>query len=271
MLLAEAEEDLGGVLRQCAHRGFGAALFGAEVTGPEYAAYWRQRLARSRAEVRTGVTALSLDPDRTVLLSGREGLRRVSFRGCVLAAGCYERPLESLCPAGTRPAGVFTAGTAQALLNLDRRSVGERIVILGSGDVGQIMARQFSEAGKEVVCVVEQRQALGGLPRNRQACIRAFRIPVLLRTTVTELLGEGRLRGVRVRELDSGRERVIPCDTLVTAIGLVPDRALCAALPCPWPAWLCLCGNCDYVHDMVELAVRDARKGTERLLERLGL
>lgn len=256
VLLVEGEPRLGGVLRQCVHRGFGDGR-----TGIEYAAELAGRVEASGAEVRTGTFAYQLFPDRTALLSGRSGVVRVGFRRCLLAAGCYERTIGSLDVSGTRPAGVFTAGTVQRLL-CGGYAVGERIVILGSGDVGQIVARQLVQSGREVLAVVEQRERTGGLLRNRRACIEACRIPVLLRSTVEVLWGRERLEGVTVRQLDTGAGRIIPCDTLVTAVGLIPDRTLCEAVMenGALPRWLGLCGNCDYVHDMVERVTGEAAR-----------
>ena len=258
VLLAEGEPELGGVLNQCFHQGFGRGL-----TGPAYARRLIGQAERSGACVRTGTFVLRIDPDRTALLSSREGLRRVGFDQCILAAGCRERTIASLPVAGSRPAGVFTAGTAQKLMNIGRYEIGHRVVILGSGDVGQIMARQLVLAGKRVIAVVEQKPRLGGLPRNRRECLEAFQIPVILRATVDEILGEGRIRGVVVRDLPTGRRRELACDTLLTALGLVPDRELCRPLAGRdglLPGWLRLCGNCDYVHDMADSVIKEAAR-----------
>lgn len=250
VLLAEREDGLGGILRQCLHRGFGR-----ERTGPEYAAGLVSRLAGTGVQVRLGTQVLALSPDKTALLSSRKGLERVRFARCVLAAGCRERTLQSLPVAGTRPAGIFTAGTVQRLMNRRGWDVGDHILVLGTGDVGQIVARQLVQAGKSV-SMLEQRDRPGGLARNRRDCLEAFHIPVLLRSTVDEVLGQGRISGVLVRNLDTGRRREMPCDTLVTALGLVPDRALCRGLG--EPDWLALLGNCAYVHDRVEGIIQEA-------------
>ena len=299
VLLCEKENELGGILRQCFHRGFGRAVFGRELTGPEYAELYIAKLqpfvrpsplsqclssARSipasqgisgSLMVRTGACILSISPDRTALLSAREGLARIRFKHCILATGCYERTLGSLLIAGTRPAGIFTAGTAQRLENLEGKVTGHRIVILGSGDVGQIMARHFAESGREVVAMLEIKDHVGGLPRNRRDCLEACRIPVLLRTTVEEVFGTERIQGIRIRHLDSGMSRELDCDTLITAIGLIPDRTLCPTPPenglipdrtlcrkttsrAMLPPWLSTSGNCDTIHDIVDSVTKEA-------------
>lgn len=251
VLLVEAEKQLGGILRQCSHQGFGGGL-----TGPAYARRLMERVERSRVQVKTETTVLRLNPDRTALLSSRRGLERAAFGRCILAVGCRERTIYSLPMAGTRPAGVFTAGQAQKMMNLGHYDIGDNIVILGSGDVGQIMARQFAQAGKRVIAIIEQKSELGGLPRNRRECVEAYHIPVLLRTTADELLGSRRIQGVMVRDLRTGRREPLACDTLVTALGLIPDRALAPGGIIP--DWLRLCGNCDYIHDMVDRVVGEA-------------
>lgn len=261
VLLAEHDAELGGILNQCVHKGFGHGIFREDLTGQEYAARFIPEILNSGIEVRTGTAVLSLDKDRTALLSGPEGLYRVAFEQCVLAAGCRERTCESLGIAGTRPAGVFTAGTAQQLINRGGYGIGTRIVILGSGDIGQIMARQFAQAGLQVAAMVEQMDHPGGLERNRKECLEAFHIPVILRTTVDEILGTKRICGVMARDLETGRRYEIACDTLVTAVGLIPDRILCRGLAADngqLPAWLHLCGNCESVHDIVDSVTREA-------------
>ena len=260
VMLCEKDDHLGGVLGQCLHHGFGHAIFGKDMTGPDYAAAFIAPVEESPIEVRTGVCVLSLTKDRTAVLSGRNGLDRVGFERCILATGCRERTPESLGIAGTRPAGVFTAGTAQYLENINGQTVGNRIVILGSGDVGQIMARQFVQSGREIVAMVEQADHPGGLLRNRRECLEAYHIPVLLRATVDEILGTGRIRGVMVRELDTGVRRELACDTLVTAVGLIPEQSLCrdVMIEGQLPGWLRLCGNCESVHDIVDSVTREA-------------
>ena len=260
VLLAEREPVLGGILSQCVHRGFGRSWYGEDLSGVEYARRFLEELNTAPVAIRTGTEVLELRLDRTALLSGRAGLRRVGFDRCILACGCRERTLDALNIAGTRPAGIFTAGTAQKLMNIGHYDVGSRVVILGSGDVGQIMARQLVQSGRRVEALVEKAAALGGLARNRRECVEAYHIPVLLRTTVEEVLGAGRVSGVILRDLETDRRWEQPCDALILAAGLIPDRALADRLTGggPLPGWLKLCGNCDYVHDIVDSVTREA-------------
>ncbi len=259
--IAEKDAAPGGVLRQCVHNGFGLGVLGRDVTGVEFGKHMTSLVEDAGIEVLTGTTVIELGEDRTALVSGEGIFGRVHFERCILATGCMERTIESLQVAGTRPSGVLTAGTAQAFINLGGHGVGDEIVILGSGDVGQIMARQFVQMGKKVICLIEKEPELGGLARNRRDCIEAYGIPVLLNTTVEEILGEGRINGVVARNMKTGLKQKIKCNTLVTAVGLLPDRSLCRGLTADdgrLPDWLRLCGNCDHVHDIVDSVVKHA-------------
>lgn len=253
VLLAEREAVLGGVLRQCAHRGFGLAYFGQALTGPEYAARFRRRVLEQPAiTVRTGVTVLDLRAERTALLSGASGVERVAFERCVLAAGSRERTIGALPVAGTRPAGVYTAGTVQRLLNLYGTFPGENTAVLGGGDLGEIIAWELARRGGRVAAVVERGSRLTGLARNQRR-LTPYQIPLRLRATVDEIEGASRVTGVIVRDLDTGVRERLPCDTLVTAVGLVPDRSLAAPLLTDGtPPWLRLCGNCERVYDVAD-------------------
>ena len=167
ILLAERAESLGGILNQCVHSGFGLLYFGEELTGPQYAARFVGRLAGSNIGVLTDTAVISLGPDGTALLSGeKSGLLEVRAPAVILATGCRERPVGALPIAGTRPAGIFTAGMAQKMVNLGGYDIGNTFVILGSGDVGMIMARQLKLLGKEVLAVIEKEDRCGGLERN---------------------------------------------------------------------------------------------------------
>lgn len=253
VVLAEREERLGGVLPQCLHHGFGLVYYGEDLTGAAYARRMVEGLRAAPVRMLTGTTVLSVHPDRTALLSGAEtGLIRLAFRQLVLAAGCRETPIGALPVAGTRPAGIFTAGEAQRLTNLEGRRVGNTIVILGGGDIGLVMARQLTLSGCRVAAVVERRACCGGQPRHQRACFEELGIPLLLRATVTQVHGRGRVSAVTVRRLDTGAEELLPCDTLLTAVGLVPERELLRPLGAPLPGWVHLCGNCEHVHRIVD-------------------
>jgi NADPH-dependent 2,4-dienoyl-CoA reductase/sulfur reductase-like enzyme len=246
----------GGVLPQCVHEGFGLSSFGRELTGPAYAERLTDRLRSTGVHVMAGTEALRITEDRTALLSSREGLYRLDFERLILAAGCRERAIGSLPVAGTRPAGIFTAGQAQELINLRHLDLGRDVLILGSGDLGMIMARRFVLEGKHVIAVIEKESRYGGMARNYRRCIEAFQVPMLYRSTVMEIHGTKRISGVTVQNLDSGSTRFIPCDTLITALGLIPERELARGLG--EPDWLFLAGNCRRVHDLADSAVCEA-------------
>ena len=256
VLLIDRGERLGGVLPQCLHSGFGAGIFHREMTGAEYAQRWAARVEAAPVELRLDTTVLSLSRDRRALLSGSTGVEEVFFRVLVLAAGCREIPIGALALPGTRPAGIFTAGQAQRMVNLQGLSLGKNAVILGSGDVGLVMARQLSLQGCAVAAVIEQRDRCGGLPRNYRRSIVDCHIPLLKRTTVCRVHGEGRLQSVTLRQLDTGAERFLPCDTLITALGMIPEQELLRPLGDPLPSWVFLCGNCHHIHRTVDTVSR---------------
>ena len=260
--VADDREIPGGVLNQCVHSGFGLGRYGKEMTGPEYADEEFRRFDESSAIYMPGCRVLSLFPDKTALVSSTDGLSRISFDECILAAGCMERSLWSLPVSGTRPEGVYTAGEAQEMIELGGFDIGSRIFILGSGDIGQIMARRFVQLGKTVVCMAEQNDHIGGMKRNQEECIRAYDIPVLLNSTVTEIHGYPALTGVTLHHLDSGKNELIGCDTLITALGLEPDKSLAEGLETAdgYPQWLHFCGNADFVHEIADSASAQGEK-----------
>ena len=260
ILLVERGSKPGGILLQCAHKGFGRGYFGEDLTGMEYARRFQEMLRKSPVRVLCDTMVMKLEPDRSALLSGMNGLKKVCFERCILASGCRERTLQSLDVAGTRPAGIMTCGTAQKLLNIDRLNVGDDILILGTGDVGQIVARDLTLAGRKVLAMIEKEDHPGGLKRNQKNCIEAFSIPVMLNTEITRICGPERISGVWVIHHDTGKEEYLPCSTLLTAIGMIPEREL--AEECfshtPLPDWLTLTGNCDFVHDIVDSITAEA-------------
>jgi NADPH-dependent 2,4-dienoyl-CoA reductase/sulfur reductase-like enzyme len=271
VVLVERDGRLGGILNQCLHSGFGLIYFGEELTGPEYAERFIDRVRRSDMTVLTDTAVLGLTPDGTAQLSGATcGLQELRAKAVILAAGCRERPIGALpmaeAVAGTRPSGILTAGAAQRLVNLGGYDIGSRFVILGSGDIGLIMARRLTLLGKTVLFVLEKEDRCGGLERNKLSCLDAYGIPLLTRTTVSRLHGSARLEGVTVRSLDSGLETFTACDMLITAVGLIPERELAekADGSGALPDWLFLCGNACFVHTLVDdVTVESAHVGRE--------
>ncbi len=266
VIVADDRNVPGGVLNQCVHSGFGLGRYGKEMTGPEYSEEEFCRFSKSSAVYLPNSRVLSVKADRTALTSSSEGLTAISFHECVMATGCTEKSLWSLPVAGTRPEGIYTAGEAQEMIELGGYDTGSRIFILGSGDIGQIMARRFVQLGKTVVGMAEISDHLGGMKRNQEECIKAYNVPVFLKSTVTEVHGFPKLTGVTLHHLDSGTEELFECDTLITALGLEPDRSLAEALKTAdgYPRWLHFCGNADFVHEIADSAsAQGERLGTE--------
>ena len=258
VLLLDREESMGGILPQCLHEGFGLTTFGQELTGPEYTARLAEQLADTGVVFLPGTEVLSVSEERIAVLSRRGAVEQLRFEHMILASGCRERSIGSLPVAGTRPAGIFTAGQAQERINLRRQDLGDEILILGSGDLGMIMARRFTLEGKHVIAVLEREAHYGGMARNYRRCIEAFSIPLRCRMTVREIHGEGRICGVTAEHLDSGKRDYFACDTLVTALGLIPERELICGLEDR--DWLSLVGNCSKVYDIVDSAAAEAAR-----------
>jgi len=245
VLLVDQKSKLGGVLLQCSHRGFGKLQ-----TGPEYV---RDLLSDFPETVHLALstTVLSVSEDQTALLSGSDfGRRRVSFSQLILATGCREIPMGALHIAGTRPKGIYTAGQMQELMNLHGYQPEGPAVILGSGDLGLIMAKQLAETGITVT-LVEKMPHCGGMVRNRH-CLREHPIKLVCNATITEVFGEKQLEGVMI----SGSVR-LPCRMLLIAAGLRPERELISHLGDP--NWLHICGNCNTVHPMVESVIQEGK------------
>lgn len=252
ILLIDSKKELGGVLLQCAHRGFGPQL-----TGVEYVQKLLEQFPKG-IEVMLRTTVLSVSTDRTVVLSGPfSGLQRIQFEQLILAAGCREVPIGALPVAGTRPEGIYTAGQAQELVNIYHKLPKGPAVILGSGDLGLIMAEQLILEGVEVAAIIEQKPACGGLARN-QHCLKKYDIPLICSATVTEVFGQVHLTAVKISISDTGEERIIPCSSLLAAVGLRPDRSLIFGLGTP--DWIHLCGNCHMVHLMVEAVTAEGKQ-----------
>ncbi|MCL1829061.1 MAG: NAD(P)/FAD-dependent oxidoreductase [Oscillospiraceae bacterium] len=262
VLLVERDDEPGGMPKQCAHRGFGLKRFKEELTGPEYAERLKKLVAVSGADIMTGTSVLQFERDGSLLLSGKN-LMRVEAKALVLASGCRERPIGALPVTGARPSGVFTAGTAQRMMNLGGYEVGKRAVVLGSGDVGLIVAREIKKRGGEVIAVIEQKEVCGGLPRNRKGCLEAYDIPLLTCSTVTEVHGAERITGVAVRNLITGAVSRTACDTLIVSVGLIPETELMEKLAAETggvPDFLFVCGNACFVHASADDAAEESEK-----------
>ncbi len=233
VIVIERNRELGGILPQCIHNGFGLRIFESDLTGPEYASRWMRRARDAGVEFLLKSMVLAITRGlKVVAASSALGLMEIQAKAIVLAMGCRERPLGALAIPGTRPAGVYTAGTAQRLVNMEGYMPGQRFVILGSGDIGMIMARRLTLEGAEVVAMLEILPYVSGLRRNLVQCVRDYDIPLWLCTTVTEVLGDERVEGVRISQVDerwrpvAGSEQMLRCDTLLVSVGLIPENEL---------------------------------------------
>ncbi len=282
VILLDRELRLGGILLQCIHNGFGLHKLGRELTGPEYAAVYEEMVAERGIRVDTETTVTAVTPDRVVTARSRDGVRQIQAGAVILAMGCRERSRGALNIGGSRPAGVYSAGTAQKLVNVMGYQVGRRVVILGSGDIGLIMARRMSYEGAKVEAVCEVLPYSGGLTRNIVQCLEDFDIPLYLSTTVIRIHGDKRLEGVTVAQVDEARrpipgtERYIPCDTLLLSVGLIPENELTRAAGIPLDPMtngavvdetcqtavpgIFACGNVLQVHDLVDYVSEEAER-----------
>lgn len=282
IVILEREPDIGGILRQCIHNGFGLHKLGKELTGPEYAAVYKQKVLDRGIKVYYETTVTKVGADKVVTAQNREGILKIQAKAVVLAMGCRERSRGALNISGTRPAGVFSAGTAQKLINCEGYMVGKKVVILGSGDIGLIMARRMSLEGAKVEAVCELMPYSGGLKRNIVQCLEDFDIPLYLSTTVHEIHGKERVEGVTIAQVDENRrvieesKRYIPCDTLLLSVGLIPENELTKAAGVPMDPvtngalvdencqtqipGIFACGNVLQVHDLVDYVSEEAER-----------
>ncbi len=284
ILILERSEKLGGILNQCIHNGFGLHTFKTELTGPEYAYRYIDMVEKENIPYILGATVLSIAPHSVTYIS-EEGLRTVSTLSIVLAMGCRERPRGALNIPGTRPSGVFSAGTAQNLVNLKGRKLGKRVVILGSGDIGLIMARRMTLEGAKVLAVVELMPYSSGLKRNIVQCLDDFSIPLLLSHTVTKIEGRKRVKRITVSAVDEkrkpipGTEITFDADTLLLSVGLLPENELSRQAGISLSPvtggpivdnsfqtdrdGIFACGNVLHVHDLVDYVSNEAEKAGE--------
>ncbi len=283
--IVEREERLGGILGQCIHNGFGLIEFNEELSGPEFAERVEERLAGTGVKAFTGVTVMEMDAageQKTLYCySGTHGVLRISARAIVLAMGCRERNRGNIRIPGDRPAGVYTAGLAQRLVNIEGYVPGKDVVIIGSGDIGLIMARRMSWVGCKVHAVVEILPYPSGLTRNIVQCLNDFGIPLYLSHLTTNIIGRDRVEGVEITPIENGaiqedKAFTIPCDTVLLSVGLVPENELSkmagvelnpmtngplvdSMLMTNVPG-VFACGNVLHVHDLVDFVVEEARR-----------
>lgn len=294
ILLIERDNKLGGILNQCIHNGFGLSHFGEELTGPEYAFRAEQELRSIMAAASDGVSentqaveilldtfVMEITQDKHVFaMNKQDGYFEIEAKAIILAMGCREKARGALAIPGTRPAGVMTAGLAQHYVNIDGYMVGRKVVILGSGDIGLIMARRMALEGAKVLACIEIAPQPGGLARNITQCLQDYGIPLYLRQTVTAVHGKARLEGITVSEVDEnynpipGTEREIECDTLLLSCGLIPENELSrkAGLAInpktggPFASealetsisGIFACGNVLHVHDLADNVTKEA-------------
>lgn len=288
--IVEREQHLGGILRQCIHPGFGLSHFKQELTGPEYAQRFIDQVRATDIALFLNSMVIGIDSGKpakdttvhTVTLMSRDGMLQLIGRAVVLAMGCRERTRSEIKIPGSRPAGVFTAGLAQRYINIDNLKPGSRAVILGSGDIGLIMARRCTLEGISVEGVYELMPYANGLRRNVKNCLDDFGIPLHLSTTVTRVIGHDRVEAVEVSQVDErlapipGTERIVPCDTLLLSVGLIPENELSVAagveldprtrgavvdqnLQTGVPG-IFACGNVLHVHDLADNVTRESER-----------
>ena len=281
ILILERDRELGGILNQCIHNGFGLHTFGEELTGPEYAGRFIRQVEELGIEYRLNTMVMDISPNKTVTAMNREeGLFRLHGEAVILAMGCRERPRGALNIPGYRPAGIYSAGTAQRLVNMEGLLPGREVVILGSGDIGLIMARRMTLEGARVRVVAELMPYSGGLKRNIVQCLEDYGIPLKLSHTVVDIKGKRRVEGVTLAEVDEkgkpipGTEEFYACDTLLLSVGLIPENELSRGMGVDLnPATsgprvnesletsikgVFACGNVLHVHDLVDFVSEEA-------------
>ena len=279
ILIIERSDTLGGILNQCIHNGFGLHTFKEELTGPEYASRFIKEVERREIKALTSSMVIDLEPHRVTYVNSTEGVNTIETKAIILAMGCRERPRGALNIPGFRPAGIFSAGTAQRLMNIEGYLVGKRVVILGSGDIGLIMARRMTLEGAKVLAVAELMPYSGGLKRNIVQCLEDCNIPLLLSHTVVNIEGKERVEAVTIAKVDSSRkpikgtEKRFECDTLLLSVGLLPENELSKKAGLTLSPvtggpivdnsfsagdGIFACGNVLHVHDLVDYVSEEA-------------
>lgn len=283
ILVLERDRELGGILQQCIHNGFGLHLFKEELTGPEYAERFINELHEMGIDYKLDTMVLDMSASKEIhCINGKEGYIPIQAKAVVLAMGCRERTRGALSIPGTRPSGVFTAGSAQRYVNMEGYMVGKEVVILGSGDIGLIMARRMTLEGAKVLAVVELMPYSGGLKRNIVQCLDDFDIPLYLSHTVTEVHGKDRVEGITISQVDGNRrpiegtQKKFDCDTLLLSVGLIPENEITEKAGADMDPvtkgpivnesmetsieGVFACGNVVHVHDLVDFVSEEARR-----------
>lgn len=281
ILVLEKEPFLGGILNQCIHNGFGLGEFKEELSGPEFASRFIEKVKERGIEFKLNAFVTSITKDKVVTYSTREGSFQIQAKSIIMATGCYERTAGAIGLPGDRPAGVLSAGQAQLFLNEYGYLVGKRVFILGSGDIGLIMARRLTLEGAEVLGVAELCAWSNGLNRNIVQCLEDYNIPLFLSHTVTKIVGRKRLEKIVISKVDDknipipGTEKEFECDTLILSVGLIPNNWLLNTINVPQSATkgslvnekletaipgVFSCGNVLHVHDLVDNVVVEARE-----------
>jgi len=292
ILVIEREERTGGVLKQCIHNGFGLTRFGENLTGPEYAYKFIEQVQERGIEVLTDTFVLQVTQDKKVIYTNLNGITEVQAKAIILATGCRERSKGALNVAGTRPSGIFSAGTAQKYVNIHGYLPGKRVVILGSGDIGLIMARRMTLEGAKVLCVAELMPFSSGLKRNIEQCLNDFDIPLYLSHTIVEIKGKDRVSGVVIAKVDDKTKRPIlgteiefDCDTVLFSVGLIPENELATRAGVELSSrtkgavvdnyrqtsvsGVFACGNALHVHDLVDFVSEEAETAGKSAAEYL--
>lgn len=284
VLIVERDRELGGILNQCIHNGFGLHEFKEELTGPEYAGRFIEMARENNIDYILNTMVLSIaedDADKVITALGEQGLQEIKADAVVLAMGCRERTRGAIDIPGYRPAGVYNAGAAQRYLNMEGQMVGKKVVIYGSGDIGLIMARRMTLEGAKVKCVVEINPHSSGLTRNIVQCLDDFNIPLKLQTCINYIHGKNRVEGVTLARLDENREVVpgseefIDCDTVLLSVGLIPENELSTNVGIELDRrtngpivdstmstnkeGIFACGNVVHVHDLVDFVTKESR------------
>ena len=292
ILILERDKSLGGILQQCIHNGFGLHTFKEELTGPEYAARFIEQVEERGIEYKLNTMVMDISPEKVVTATNREdGILLLQAKAIILAMGCRERSRGALNIPGYRPAGIYSAGTAQHLVNMEGLMPGKEVVILGSGDIGLIMARRMTLEGAKVKVVAELMPYSGGLKRNIVQCLQDYDIPLLLSHTVVDIQGKDRVEGVTIAKVDTkgrpipGTEITYPCDTLLLSCGLIPENELSAGCGVELSTvtggpvvnesletnveGVFACGNVLHVHDLVDYVSGEAKEAGARAAQYL--